>query len=175
MLETNEIQAKNKGFTLVEILIVSGILAAIATVTFLVVSDSLGKSRDSQRVQEAEAIAESMNLYLIDNGSYACESDGYNGEIGVGNSIDDILEVYLPDVPADPLYDGTTYYYYYDANHGCLGGPTDQYFITIMVAEFETDLYKERYGNLSSVCPYTWGSEGPTSPDYVVQLFPACE
>ena len=163
------------GFTLVELLIVIAILALIAGVTIVLVINSLKDSRDSTRIQEVEAIAEALNYYALDNGSFPCEADGYNGMIGVGGTIDTLLEDYMPSVPADPTHDGSDYFYYFDAYHGCNGGPEIDVFLALMVANFETDKYLDRHGNLDQVCDYTFGSEGTSDPAYVVQLYPGCQ
>lgn len=164
-----------KGFTLVELMIVVAILALIAGVTVVLVINSLKDSRDSTRVQEIEAIAEALNYYALDNGNFPCESEGYNGMIGVGGSIDTVLEDYMATVPADPTHDGSDYFYYFDAYHGCNGGPETDVFIALMVSNFETDKYLDRHGNLEQACEYTFGSEGTSEPAYVVQLYPACQ
>lgn len=165
---------KQGGFTLVELLIVLAIMAIIAALTVVLIINSLKDSNDSARIQEIEAIAEALNYYALDNGGFPCESDGYNGMIGVGGNIDTLLEDYMPAVPADPSHDGSDYFYYFDAYHGCSGGPETDIFVSLMVSNFETDKYLDRHGNLTQACPYTFGSEGTSDPAYVVKLYPAC-
>ncbi len=166
---------KHSGFTLVELLIVLAVLALIAVFAVFTVMDSIAKARDSQRVQELEAVAEALNYYYLANETYPCESDSMNGFIGQGGDIDTVLEEYMPSVPTDPKHDGTDYFYYYDGYHGCVGGPEDDYFAALMVDNFETDTYLDHHGNLEQACEYTWGAEGSEDPDYVIKLYPYCD
>lgn len=172
----NPTNGKNKktGFTLVEILIVIAVLAMIAVFSSFTVFDALAKARDSQRIQEIEALAEALNYYYLANEEYICESDGMNGFIGIGGDIDTVLDSYMATLPADPKHDGSDYYYYYDGYHGCVGGAENDYFAALMVNSFETDSYREQHRNLEEACPDTWGSEGSADPDYVIKLYPYC-
>lgn len=171
-MQTN--REEQKGFTLVELLIVLAILAVIAAITVVLMLNSLKDSRDSQRIQEIEAIAEAMTYYALDNGGFPCEADGYNGVIGVGGTVDTLLADYMAEIPADPTNDGSDYFYYFDAYHSCTGGPETDTFLSLMVANFETEKYLERHGNLDEMCEHTFGSEGTSTPAYVVKLYPAC-
>ncbi len=57
-----------KGFTLLELLIVIGILAILATVSILVINPAelLRRSRDSQRISDLSTIKSAIGLYLTD-------------------------------------------------------------------------------------------------------------
>lgn len=130
--------------------------------------------RDAQRVQDAEAIAAALHAYKKEHGTYPCEDDGVNGEVGVGKSIDQALSIYRGSIPKDPRSDGRAYGYYFDAAHGCFTEDGYSSMGAVMVAEFETERYKKRFANLQDICPGTWGAEGPQEPDYVIPLSPAC-
>ncbi len=95
-----------KGFTLVELLIVIGILAVLATATVLILNpgELLAQGRDSSRISDMNTLNSAMSVYLTDKtGTYSvpdttstnvavtgsgagCQSDGTNttkGYVGV--------------------------------------------------------------------------------------------
>ncbi|KKQ22679.1 hypothetical protein A2999_01080 [Candidatus Wolfebacteria bacterium RIFCSPLOWO2_01_FULL_38_11] len=59
------------GFTLLELLIVIGILAILSTTVILVINplELLDQTRDSKRITELKNINSALNLYLLDGGS----------------------------------------------------------------------------------------------------------
>ena len=77
-------QSKPSGFTLLELLIVIGILAVLATVTVLVLNPAelLRQARDSQRVSDLATLNGALSLYLtsvnpvvLDAGGTRCKGD----------------------------------------------------------------------------------------------------
>lgn len=66
---------KNKrGFTLIEVLVVIGIIIALITVAGTAFS---GKARRTAVVQECKEIAEAMNEYYHNNGTYPTDLDAF--------------------------------------------------------------------------------------------------
>lgn len=74
-----------KGFTLLELLIVIGILAILSTTMVLVINpaEMLRKARDSQRISDLNTLKTAIAMYLTDvpsaslsNGSYAYNHSG---------------------------------------------------------------------------------------------------
>lgn len=90
-----------KGFTLIEILVVVGILAVLATAVILVLNpaDYLKQSRDSVRISDLQNINRALNLYSVSGG------DSFGNPTKVYVSIpgpDDCSGLGLPDISGDP-------------------------------------------------------------------------
>jgi prepilin-type N-terminal cleavage/methylation domain-containing protein len=64
----NKCKTQKKGFTLLELLIVIGILAILATVAILVINPAelLRRARDSQRISDLNSLKSAIGIYLID-------------------------------------------------------------------------------------------------------------
>ena len=61
---------KEKGFTIVELLIVIVVIAILAAISIVAYNGIQQRARDSQRQSDIATIAKALELYLIDNGSY---------------------------------------------------------------------------------------------------------
>ena len=61
---------KNRGFTLLEMLIVMTIISILTSVLWANFFSSLAKGRDSRRKQDLEAISRALELYYNDNKAY---------------------------------------------------------------------------------------------------------
>lgn len=94
-----------KGFTLVEILIVVGIISALIAAPFFVYSTLLKRSRDAQRKIDLEQIHLALERYYNRFNTYP---DSSNLDLLV-------QEGFLNDMPTDPREgtSGYTYVYYY--------------------------------------------------------------
>lgn len=67
---------KNKiGFTLVEVLVVVGIIALAATIITASLRNARVKSRDARRLQDLASVRSALELYLANNGSYPAGSN----------------------------------------------------------------------------------------------------
>ncbi len=83
---------KNKtynGFTLVELLVVIGIIAVILGISIFGIGGARKGSRDTKRKADLETIRSAAELYRSDN-------DGYPGSLAV-------MTAYLGATPADPI------------------------------------------------------------------------
>jgi len=60
----------NKGFTIIELLVVTSIIALISTVILSSLGVSKSKSRDSQRITELQSVQKALELNYISTGSY---------------------------------------------------------------------------------------------------------
>ena len=79
------IRKNNKGFTLIEILIVCAMIAMLATIAIVTYDKAKAKSRDATRVQDVETIANAFYLYNQDSETYLIPGTGntaWNGGVG---------------------------------------------------------------------------------------------
>jgi prepilin-type N-terminal cleavage/methylation domain-containing protein len=86
-----------KGFTLLELLIVIGILAVLATVAILVINPAelLRRSRDSARLSDLSTIKSAIGLYLTDvvdpdmsaSATYNCSNEASGRTIFVSSAV----------------------------------------------------------------------------------------
>ena len=68
---------QQKGFTIVELLIVIVIIAILAAITIVAYNGIQQRARDAQRASSVSQIKKAVEMYKIDNGSYpqACSAD----------------------------------------------------------------------------------------------------
>ncbi len=134
-----------KGFTLVEMLVVVSVIVLLLFAGVRSLWGSTEKARDEQRVNDLNQIRLALRLYAEANDGYPTESEvgTDQGFLGVGNPIDTMLAPYLPNIPKDPFHDGINYYYYYDGYHGCTE-LTPPYNVAIYARQMETDRHKNR-------------------------------
>jgi len=135
-------QTAKKGFTLVELLIVIGILGVLATAVVLVLNPAelLRQARDSTRLQDLATIHSALSIYVSSVSSPTLGETAYNTSSGSAtcDSTASVAsrQVYtvagsgwvavdfttipggspLSALPRDPVND-TTYFYCYDANN----------------------------------------------------------
>ena len=130
-----KLSTNNLGFTLIELLVVITIIGTLASVVLGNMQDSKALARDAKRIQDMNQIRAALQLFYIDNGRYpgVLDSIPVGGQmIGVGNEIDDALELYMSEAPRDPLHDAgngvlpeanSDYFYGYDPQHNLLPPP----------------------------------------------------
>jgi len=112
-------QIKHKGFTLLELLLVIGMVAILSGIVILALNPgrSLAKTRDLQRTVGISEINKALAQYYIDHGSYPptlahniksiCKTGASATSTGLGCGIDEVdlsmlVPAYLPAIPVDP-------------------------------------------------------------------------
>lgn len=83
-----------RGFTLVELLVVIGIISVLATVLLLQLGTARSKARDAKRVADINQMRSAVEQYFDDNGSYP--STNVFGTLAG-------FTKYISPIPADPL------------------------------------------------------------------------
>lgn len=145
------------GFTLVEVMVSTAIIAILATAGFAAFSEMRAKARDTRRIEDLQSIAKVFALHMVETGQvFDCErgvviEPGMRELHGTGNcadiaEIEALLVQYLGEVPTDPLGAGHERYFYYYDRHACGGGESGK-FILYAAMENETN------SNREAVCP----------------------
>lgn len=109
---------KQNGFTLIELLVVVGVVALIASMVIVSVSRARGKSRDTKRVANLDAIRGALELYKDAQGTYpattttSCWIDSMNSNPCTidWSALQTALQPYIQVLPSDPKT-GQKYYY----------------------------------------------------------------
>lgn len=113
----------NKGFTLIEILLVIGIIAVLATVVIVALDPAtrFADARDSRRLSDIQSILSAAQQYLVDNqGTLPSGIDTFERQIGTAVNVCEVegdictinasgcldlggaLARYLKSIPYDP-------------------------------------------------------------------------
>lgn len=126
-----KITTKNKGFTIIELIVVIAVIAVLSGIITSSVFQYLVKSRDSKRVADLNQIKKILEMYRADNGNYPIlESWGtYNTCNWVRSTdpewaeLESLLAPYSGSLPIDPTnrvgwpWNGDPVYVY-----GCVAG-----------------------------------------------------
>ncbi len=143
-----------KGFTLVEILVALSILAILAAIVMMNMSEAKKKARDTQRVSDMQQLAIAFRLYRDFNST---NPTGYNsGEVfGDGSgSIEGLITPFIAGTIKDPQNTGN-YVYVYDTDYDC-GGSSH-------IVLYAKTMERANAGNWASVCgTYSDGTSANT-------------
>lgn len=98
---------KNKGFSLIELLVVISIIGVLTTVLVMNFVGARERSRDAQKIQNLNSLKSALRMYYNDNQSYPVSMDvlvsgGYIGSLG------DVSEVSYNQVSAGDGFTLTT-------------------------------------------------------------------
>ena len=172
---------KQKGFTLVEMIIVTviiGILAGIV-ITVINIPRVQARSRDSKRIGDIKRIQTALELYFADNRQYPVASSSFIPAQSLA-----ITPSYIDQIPTDPLSGNNTknnaircmnnifaygYYYLSDANGARyvitaineLPLSTEDPNVCFNVPNCDTDITGIECGGSSDSSPYCYCVQNP--------------
>jgi len=135
---------KEKGFTLIEMLVVVAVIGLLASLILVGLSSFRTRGRDTRRVADTKEIQNGLELYYMKNGSYPVLTSGnwddleqelVNANIGITN------------LPQDPTAPTRSYDYGSDGQH---------YVIAVTIEDpdantslLESDLDGSQYGGVN--------------------------
>jgi len=107
--------AKQKGFTIVELLIVIVVIAILAAISIVAYNGIQQRGRDSVRTSGIRSLQKVIEIYKIDTGSYPQAINGGTPIAdGSGSALSNLSTAlvpgYIPSIPTDPK-PGVTYSY----------------------------------------------------------------
>ncbi|MES2436848.1 MAG: prepilin-type N-terminal cleavage/methylation domain-containing protein [Patescibacteria group bacterium] len=101
---------KKQGFTLIEVLVVIGIIAVLATVVLVAVNPGrqFAQARNTQRISNVNAVLNAVGQNIADNkGTFTCAEGALPATATIISSSaydirDCIIPNYMTDIPVDP-------------------------------------------------------------------------
>ncbi|OGF87208.1 hypothetical protein A3B19_03155 [Candidatus Giovannonibacteria bacterium RIFCSPLOWO2_01_FULL_46_32] len=99
---------KKRGFTIIELLVVLGIIGLMAAIAMVLFSPAATKGRDARREEDIKSIQSALNLYINQKGTYpVCLQ-----ETAIDGSNDCLSSLLLSEgaikvMPFDPKYTGS--------------------------------------------------------------------
>jgi type II secretion system protein G len=131
-------ELKNKGFTLIELMVVIAIIGILASVVMASLNDARAGAQDSRRKLDLKSVKNSLEVYYTKNGRYPRENwcDSSIGSAGVACPIaspvdgwDQSSSFYIDfvinggaELPVDPINNSDFYYYYEPTNNNYAQG-----------------------------------------------------
>lgn len=97
---------KNKGFSLIELLIVMAIIGVLATLITANFAGVRNKTRDAQRKADLKQLQLALETYRTDQGAYP------NSLAACGSALTSGGTTYIQKIPCDPLNTGQNIYRY---------------------------------------------------------------
>lgn len=146
-----------KGFTLVELLVVVSIIGLLSTLAVVALGSARVQARDAKRVADVKQMQTALELYFSDNNGYPGSDGGGSGlTLGSGNFTALTREngfentpspgtetVYMGNVPANPSPGGADYVYLgldSDRTTECTSGACAAYSITFTLESDSTGI-----------------------------------
>lgn len=107
-----------RGFSLIELLVVIGIIAVLATITIGFISEARDNARAKSRISDLAQLEFALRSYKEVYRDYPQYVDGIN--VGRGELIDSELDQFWPEKIKDPV-NSDGYGYWYDSAYLCNG------------------------------------------------------
>ncbi len=109
--------SRGAGFTIVELLIVIVVIAALAAITVVAYSGIQQRALFSSYQSDIKLLDKAIKMYYADNGTYpysgASGSCWTNQTTGTGNFIAGLAPTYISKIPDVPAHNGGSNYYAY--------------------------------------------------------------
>lgn len=169
---------KQKGFTLVELIIVIAVVSILAAITIVGYSGVQQKARDAARTESIMQIQKALDFYNAKYGRFpqATANPGLGGWEMSTDAEGSFME-YLVDaglmtrVPLDPKNNSSHHFRYHRYGPGTYGCPVERGgFYVLRVQNYENAKNKPTNGQGVS-CPTGSQTVGPTSPTYIHAAF----
>ncbi len=105
---------KQKGFTLIEMLVVIAIIGLLSSVIFASLKIGKTQANDARRLQDIKALGTAMDLYFADHNVYPFDTAGYtitSNQAAWESQLGPELRPYLPKMPQPPNQNAGPYVY----------------------------------------------------------------
>lgn len=150
---SSSISSKKKGFTLVELLVVVGIIAVLGAVILPNINSARLKSRDSKRVSDVKQIQLALELYFNINRSYPNSSQVFPADLSQSVLVTSGL---ISSIPKDPLTGG----YFYVALSNTGGSSCVRYHLGASLEQNNSSIMNEAKVQSSGAYPACTGETG---------------
>ena len=106
---------KQKGFTIIELIVVIAIIAVLASIILVNVNGFLARGRDGRRISDIAQIQKALEMYYADNGAYPISGGSAfseywdNSPDSSWGALQTALKPYLSKLPVDPLENYSIY------------------------------------------------------------------
>lgn len=104
-------EQRNRGFTLLELLIVIAIIGVLASVILASLNSARVNARDTRRATDLQQLQKAFELYANDNGGSFPSSPVNTQVINMNTGTSDITQ-YINPIPTDPTQTGVNGYRY---------------------------------------------------------------
>ena len=135
---------KNKGFTIVELIVVIAIIAILATIIITSVNQFQAKARDAKRIADMSQVMKALEIYRSENSQYPDTDNDDCGGWDVGNRDYLFLNGRLPNImptpPRDPTATGNCsgyFYYRYPAGYANCDASKGAFYV-LAISNLET-------------------------------------